>query len=202
MSGDKVLFCKSGEDAVSLTAEGELGDHNSREHSETQRSGSGVMLFNSGEEQMSFSSENGVVFLVSANRLELSGLLTDRQSGDCAIGFISVGKMLHVIPLISGDSVITLLSDDTTLYVKPVIWGDVVGLLLRGEGVLLVNSGDRFLLLSCVVMLISGVSVILLESSGEGAWPEWGELDMPLVSVEELLLIFSAGEGVALGSSE
>lgn len=70
---------------------------------------------------MSFSSENGVVFLVSVNRPELSGLLTDRQSGDCEIGFISVGKMLQDIPLISGDSVMTRLSVDTMLYVKPVI---------------------------------------------------------------------------------
>lgn len=51
-------------------------------------------------------------------------------------------------------------------------------------------------------MLISGVRVILLESSGEGAWPECGELDMPLVSEEELLLIFSEGEGLVLGSFE
>ena len=68
------------------------GDHNSREHSETLCSGSGVTLLSSGEEQMSFSSEKGVVFLVSANRLKLPGLLRDRRSGDWAMLFISVGK--------------------------------------------------------------------------------------------------------------
>lgn len=134
ISGDRFLFCTSGEDAVSFIAHGEVGDHNSREHSETQGSGSGVAVFSSGEEQMSFSSENGVVFLVSVKRLELSGLLIDRQSGDWAMFFISFCKTLQVIPLLSGDSP-SLPSNDTMLYVTPVICGEVI--LLKGDGVLL-----------------------------------------------------------------
>lgn len=64
------------------------------------------------------------------------------------------------------------------------------------------SSGDGFLLFVGVAVFMSGVRALLLEYSGEAAWAECGEPDIPLVSGEELILTFSAGEGVVLGSAE
>ena len=46
------------------------------------------------------------------------------------------------------------------------------------------GSGDGFPLFVGVAVFISGVRVLLLESSGEMTWAERGEPDMSLVSGE------------------